>query len=93
MPSAVRFAMWASRQLHLVRQGIDAVPMKQMRRDGAVPDCREPPAHVDDVVVHAEGLLDHDHGSSHRTVGNHLVGRDLPVGSGQQHGVVVHGRR
>jgi hypothetical protein len=66
-------------KLDVVRQCIDAVAMKQLRRNGAIPDGREPPTHIDDVVVHAEGFLQHDHGPAHRSSRNHLIGRNRPI--------------
>ena len=67
------------RKLDVVRQGVHAVPMKQVWRNGAIPNCREALAHVDDVVVDAEGFLKHDDGAVHRAARNHLVGGNRPI--------------
>jgi hypothetical protein len=91
-PVGREFRHLGHRELDVVRQGVDTVSMKQMRGDAAIPDRREPPTHVDDVVVHTEGFLQHDHGSPHGDVRYHLVGGHGSVGSGQQQAVVVHGR-
>jgi hypothetical protein len=57
-----------------------ALPRIHLRCDGHVAELREPPAHIFDVLMHAENLLHHQHhGEWPPFVRHGAVGRDLLV--------------